>query len=207
MQLVRWIFLLLSPLSPLMFPYLRFNVAFQVLLSMAHPLGCPLRLLLLSLWATKSLWLVSKVLLGMCHDPSHGGFYMAKGTLYIRIGLSPHVVSGDCLVSSRCGLTARYLHCHHAYPMSRDWGCISTSYRSLYVLPFLYAALRAILLPTIRSTDMVLRIPWWTTHHAAITACICWCSMGFHTLPILIATVLGLRYFSHWYDNAAWCGL
>ena len=26
-----------------------------------------------------------------CHDPSHGGFYMAEGALYIRIGLLPHV--------------------------------------------------------------------------------------------------------------------
>ena len=34
-----------------------------------------------------------------CHDPSHGGFYMAEGALYIRIGLPSRVVSGDCLVS------------------------------------------------------------------------------------------------------------
>ena len=68
-----------------------------------------------------------------CHDPSHGGFYMAKGALYIRIGLPPHIVSGDCLVSPRYGLTARSLHCRHAYPMSRDWGCTSTCCRSLYV--------------------------------------------------------------------------
>ena len=34
-----------------------------------------------------------------CHDPSHGGFYMAEGALYIRIGLLPRVVSGDRLVS------------------------------------------------------------------------------------------------------------
>ena len=33
----------------------------------------------------------------LCHDPSHGGFYMAEGTLYIRIRLSPHVVLGDRL--------------------------------------------------------------------------------------------------------------
>ena len=84
---------------------------------------------------------------------------MAEGTLYIRIGLLPHVFSGDRLGSSRCGLTARYLRCRHAYLMSRDWGCISTSYRSPYVLPFVYAALEAILLPTIGSADMVLRIP------------------------------------------------
>ena len=68
-----------------------------------------------------------------CHDPSHGGFYMAEGTLYIRIGLPPRVVSGDRLVSSCCGLTARYLHCRCAYPMSCDWGCTSTCYQSSYV--------------------------------------------------------------------------
>ena len=59
---------------------------------------------------------------------------MAEGTLYIRIGLPPHVVSGDRLISSRCGLTARYLHCRRAYLMSCDWGCTSTCYRSSYVL-------------------------------------------------------------------------
>ena len=80
-----------------------------------------------------------------CHDPSHGGFYMAKGAFYIRIGLPPRVVSGDCLVLSRCGLIDCHLHCRRAYPMSRDWGCISTSYWSPYVLCFIYAALRAIL--------------------------------------------------------------
>ena len=68
-----------------------------------------------------------------CHDPSHGGFYMVEGALYIRIGLPPRVVSGDCLVSSRYGLTARSLHCRHTYPMSRDWGCTSTCYQSFYV--------------------------------------------------------------------------
>ena len=68
-----------------------------------------------------------------CHDPSPGGFYRAEGTLYIRIGLPPRVVSGDRLVSSRYGLTARSLHCRHTYPMSRDWGCTSTCYRSFYV--------------------------------------------------------------------------
>ena len=68
-----------------------------------------------------------------CHDPSHGGFYMAKGALYIRIGLPPRVVSGDCLVSSRYRLTARSLHCRRAYPMSRDWGCTSTCYQSFYI--------------------------------------------------------------------------
>ena len=35
-----------------------------------------------------------------CHDPSHGGFYMAEGASYIRAGLPPRIVSGDCLVLS-----------------------------------------------------------------------------------------------------------
>ena len=35
----------------------------------------------------------------LCHDPSHGGSYMAEGAFYIRIGLPPRVVSGDCLAS------------------------------------------------------------------------------------------------------------
>ena len=94
-----------------------------------------------------------------CHDPSHGGFYMAEGAFYSRIGLPPHVVSGDCLASSHCGLIDLYLHCCHAYLMSRDWGCTSTSYQSPYVLPFVYAALGAILQPTIGSADMVPCIP------------------------------------------------
>ena len=49
-------------------------------------------------------------------------------------------LESDCLptlfqgtVSSRYGLTARFLHCRRAYPMSRDWGCTSTYCRSFYV--------------------------------------------------------------------------
>ena len=80
-----------------------------------------------------------------CHDPSHGGFYMAEGAFYIRIGLLPCVVSGDRLALSHCGLIDRYLHCRRAHPMSHDWGCTSMSYHSPYVLPFVYAALGAIL--------------------------------------------------------------
>ena len=56
----------------------------------------------------------------MCYDPSHGGFYMAEGAFYIRIGLLPRVVSGDRLALSRRELIDRYLHCRRAYPMSRD---------------------------------------------------------------------------------------
>ena len=32
-----------------------------------------------------------------CHDPSHGGSYMAEGAFFIRIGLPPRVVPGDFL--------------------------------------------------------------------------------------------------------------
>ena len=63
-----------------------------------------------------------------CHNPSHGGFYMAEGAFYIRIGLPPRVVSGDCLVPSRHGLIDCHLHCRRAHPMSCDWGCTSTFY-------------------------------------------------------------------------------
>ena len=45
----------------------------------------------------------------VCHDPSHGGFYMAEGAFYIRIGLPPRVVSGDYLALPRYGLIDRYL--------------------------------------------------------------------------------------------------
>ena len=105
-------------------------------------------------------------LLFCCHDPSHGGFYMAEGAFYIRIGLPPCIVSGDRLVLSHCGLTARYLHCRHAYPMSRDWGCISTYCLSSYVPILVYAALGAIPTVTCTFTPMVVCIPWWTLPYA-----------------------------------------
>ena len=94
-----------------------------------------------------------------CHDPSHGGFYMAEGASYIRIGLPPHVVSGDRLVLSCYGLTARYLHCRRTYPMSRDWGCTSTHVLSSYVPTFVYAALEAIPTVTCTPTFVVVCIP------------------------------------------------
>ena len=40
----------------------------------------------------------------LCHDPSHGGSYMAEGVFFIRIGLPPRVVSGDFLNLSLYGL-------------------------------------------------------------------------------------------------------
>ena len=68
---------------------------------------------------------------GGCHDPSHGGSYVAEGAFYIRIGLLPRIVSGDRLALSR--LRTDCLHCYRAHPMSHDWGCTSMSYRSLHV--------------------------------------------------------------------------
>ena len=40
----------------------------------------------------------------VCHDPSHGGSYMAEGVFFIRIGLPPRVVPGDFLNLSLYGL-------------------------------------------------------------------------------------------------------
>ena len=70
-----------------------------------------------------------------CHDPSHGGFYMAEGAFYIRIGLPPRVVSGDCLASSLYGLIDRYLcflRVHVQCPMSSDLGVVLV--RFIYLL-------------------------------------------------------------------------
>ena len=42
----------------------------------------------------------------------------------------------------------------------------------------------------------------WTPH--PMSADVPW---GFFTILLLTATVLGLRYFSDWYDNTGQCGL
>ena len=135
---------------------------------------------------------------------------MAEGALYIRIGLLPHVVSGDCLVLSHYGLTARSLHCLRVCLMSRDWNCTSTCYRS-YCVPvssmrpwglYLYAhacPLRGSLYPMM---DFTLRVRYRL--FTLMSADVPW---GFHTIPLLIATVLDSRYFSDWYDNMGRCGL
>ena len=52
---------------------------------------------------------------------------MAEGAFYIRIGLPPRVVSGDCLALSHCGLIDHHLRCLRAYvrcPMSGDLGVV-----------------------------------------------------------------------------------
>ena len=54
---------------------------------------------------------------------------------------------------------------------------------------------------------MVFCIPWWAVYYTWTDYCVgdvawvCWCSPGFLTILILIATVLGSRYFSYWYDK------
>ena len=52
---------------------------------------------------------------------------MAKGVFYIRIGLPPRIVSGDCLALSCCGLIdrhLRYLRAHVQCSMSGDLGVV-----------------------------------------------------------------------------------
>ena len=60
---------------------------------------------------------------------------MAEGVFYIRIGLPPCVVSGDCLALSLYGLIDRYLHSlrtHVRCPMSGDLGVVLV--RFIYLL-------------------------------------------------------------------------
>ena len=60
---------------------------------------------------------------------------MAEGVFYIRIGLPPRVVSGDCLTSSLYGLIdcyLRFLRVHVRCPMSGDLGVVLV--RFIYLL-------------------------------------------------------------------------
>ena len=50
--------------------------------------------------------------------------------------------------------------------------------------------------------DFTLRV--WYELFTPMSADVPW---GFLTIPLLIATVLGLRYFSDWYNNIGRCGL
>ena len=72
-----------------------------------------------------------------CYDPSHGGFYMAEGAFYIRIGLPLRIVSGDCLALSLYGLIDRYLrflHAHVRCPMSGDLGVVLVRFIHLLIM-------------------------------------------------------------------------
>ena len=95
--------------------------------------------------------------------------------------------------------------------MSRDWGCTSTSYRSPYVLPsymqpwgLFFDRLLGPLTWYLVSHDGLLLTWFIMSSLPSISADALWDSIYFQT-PI--ATVLGLRYFSHWYDNTGRCGL
>ena len=62
---------------------------------------------------------------------------MAEGALYIRIGLPPCVVSGDCLAVSCCGLIGcclRYLRAHVRCPMSGDLGVVLVRFTYLMTM-------------------------------------------------------------------------
>ena len=63
---------------------------------------------------------------------------MAKGAFYNRIGLPPHVVSGDCLTSlSLYGLIDRYLRflrVHVRCPMSGDLGVVLVHFTYLLIM-------------------------------------------------------------------------
>ena len=62
---------------------------------------------------------------------------MAEGAFCIRIGLPPHVVSGDCLVLLLYGLIDRrlcYLHAHVRSPMSGDSGVVLVRFTYLLLM-------------------------------------------------------------------------
>ena len=62
---------------------------------------------------------------------------MAEGAFYIRVGLPPHVVSGDCLASSLYGLVDCYLHSWRAHVrclMSGDLGVVLVRFTYLLLM-------------------------------------------------------------------------
>ena len=151
---------------------------------------------------------------GSCHDPSHGGFYMAEGALYIRIGLPPRVVSGDCLAVSRIRLVmdwplvpfivAAHIRClvigvvlvRIVDPsMFPSCLCGPGGYTYTHMSVHFHGSLYPM-------TDFTLRV--WYGLAAPMSADVPW---GFSTILLRIATVLGSQYFSDWYDNIGRCGL
>ena len=128
------------------------------------------------------------------------------GYIYIRIGLLLVVASRDCLAFVLILCLPHWLLVHVQCLMIR--GCISMSPPSFLIRVCAPGGL--CLLITCTSTRMVVCIPWWIVPYTFATDSsphVCWCSMGFLTIPLLLATVLGLRYFSYWYDNIGRCGL
>ena len=126
-----------------------------------------------------------------------------RGCIFIRIGLLPHLLSGDCLVVLMCTL----ITC--AWPMSDDTGLyqyVVSFVTNLCMHPWgailldhMYIHLHGILYPMM---DYPLYV-----NDGLLTLHVCWCSMGFGMILLLLATVLGSRYFNYWYDNTGWCGL
>ena len=77
-----------------------------------------------------------------CQGPSHGGSYMDEGTLHIRTGLPPHIVSGDCLVSLSPPLYAFPIVCSRMFNVR--WYRV-VLVRDLLCSRFVYVPLKAIL--------------------------------------------------------------
>ena len=82
--------------------------------------------------------------------------------------------------------------------------------RCLLCSRFVYAPLRAMFLDQVYihlhgswypMMDYTSRVYYGLFPH------VCWCSMGFPTIPLLLVAVLGSQYFSYWYDNTGQCGL
>ena len=140
-----------------------------------------------------------------CQGPSHGGSYMDEGTFHIRIGLLLIVVSGDCLafLSILC-----FIVC---LGISNIWWYMVVLACCLLYSQFMYAPLRAMLLDHVYvylhgrlypMMDYVSRV-----YYGLITPMSADVPWGFTTIILLLVTVLGLQYFSYWYNNTGWCGL
>ena len=141
-----------------------------------------------------------------CQGPSHGGSYIDEGTSHIRIGLSLLLFQGTILLLLPAPCSICWSFAHVWCQMIQ--GCTSTlpplvphSCMRPWGLSFLIMC---------ASTFLIVRIPWWTMHQAFTmdySPHVCWCSMGFITILLLLAIVLRSWYFGYWYDNTGRCGL
>ena len=131
---------------------------------------------------------------------------MAKGAYYIRIGLPPRVVSGDRLALSCCGLTVIFIVAAHIQ-------CLVIGVVLVRIVDCLMFSLSYVRPWGLFSNRLSGPLTWYLVSHDGllimlplppISADALWDSIRFQ---ILIATVLGSQYFSHWYDNTGQCGL
>ena len=129
----------------------------------------------------------------LCQGPSHGGSYMDKGTLYIRIGLPPF-----CLMFF--GLLI--VHMRMIW-WSKWYRVVLVRCICLWAPGGCFYCLFCLLTWYLVSHDELLCL--WLVE--SVEACICWCSAGFLMILLLIVTVLGSWYFSYWYNNIGQCGL